>query len=189
MRRFVAVAICSALLASCGSSEVPLAEYIGQVEALTNVMYGQLDRVAAQVTSASVTVADIQAAYSLGAVAFREFSDGLQTLEPPPEIAATHAAALDMATNLALAGEAFSVRADSIGDEEELDQLFASPEARALQAAQEEIVTFCHARQAEFDATADREGLSDVPWIPSEMKEVVLVAFGCDRADPSENSP
>lgn len=189
MRRVVAAAICSVLLASCGSGDVTLTEYIGEVEVLTNAMYGQLDRVTTEVTSASVTVEDIQVAYAQAAVAFRQFSDGLQTLEPPPEVAETHHAALGMAAKLAGAGEAFAARADLIAGEQELDQLFTSPEGQALQAAQGEIVAFCQARQAEFDATADREGLSDAPWIPAEMKEVVLVAFGCDRSDPDDNAP
>ena len=187
MRRVVAAAICSALLASCGSGDVTLTEYIGEVEALTNAMYGQLDRVSTEVASAPVTVEDIQVAYTQAAAAFREFSDGLTTLEPPPEVAETHDAALGMAASLAGAGEAFAARADLIEGEQELDQLFAGPEGQALQAAEQEIVAFCRARQAEFDATADREGLSDAPWIPSEMKEVVLVAFGCDRAEQGDS--
>ena len=38
------------------------------------------------------------------------------------------------------------------------------------------------AGQAEFDKTADREILADVPWISSELNEVVDVVFGCTPA-------
>jgi hypothetical protein len=41
------------------------------------------------------------------------------------------------------------------------------------------MIAFCQEGQAEFDATADREVFDDVPWIPSELQEVVRVALGC----------
>ena len=60
-----------------------------------------------------------------------------------------------------------------------MDDDFKTPEALAVSAVQEEMITFCQARQAQFDATADREVFADAPWIPSEMKEVVTVLLGC----------
>jgi len=37
----------------------------------------------------------------------------------------------------------------------------------------------CQSAQSTFDETAVREELGDVPWVPPEMKEVVIVTFGC----------
>ena len=54
-----------------------------------------------------------------------------------------------------------------------------TPEGQAADAVLEEVFAFCRASQAEFDATEDREALEDAAWVPSEMKEVVKVAFGC----------
>jgi hypothetical protein len=54
-----------------------------------------------------------------------------------------------------------------------------TPEAMAVAEVQEEMIAFCQARQAEFDATADREVFADSPWVPSELQEVVTVLFGC----------
>jgi hypothetical protein len=31
-----------------------------------------------------------------------------------------------------------------------------------------------------YDATVERVLVSDVPWIPSEMKEIVQVDIGCE---------
>ena len=42
-----------------------------------------------------------------------------------------------------------------------------------------EVYEFCRASQEDFDATAQREVLDDIEWIPPEMIEVVKVAFGC----------
>jgi hypothetical protein len=54
-----------------------------------------------------------------------------------------------------------------------------TPEGRAAEAIPEGVFAFCRASQADYDATSDRAPLPDVPWIPSEMSEVVSVAFGC----------
>ena len=37
----------------------------------------------------------------------------------------------------------------------------------------------CLEIQSKLDATADREIFAEVPWIPSEMKEVVDLVVGC----------
>jgi hypothetical protein len=58
-----------------------------------------------------------------------------------------------------------------------------TPEGQASDALLEEVYAFCRASQADYDATKDREALKDVPWIPSEMSEVVSVAFGCPPAE------
>ena len=100
-------------------------------------------------------------------------------IEPPANAAELHTAALGMSAELATTGDAFARLAEDVETEDELPELFSSPEARAVDAAQEKIVASCLDRQTEFDATAEREAFADTPWIPPEMQEVVLVAFGC----------
>ena len=53
----------------------------------------------------------------------------------------------------------------------------------ATEALDEEAVALCQVAQAEFDATADREVFGEMPWIPSELREVVSVAFGCTKEE------
>lgn len=179
MRSTVA-AICLALLvASCGGKPT-LTEYADEVEVLTTTMFRTLDDLTAEGTFAAPTVEEVQAVYSGVAAAFHGLLDGLQGLEPPRDLAELHTAALEMATGLTTAGDAFALRAEDVETEDELGLLFESPEAFAVEAARDEMITFCQERQAEFDATADREVFADAPWIPSEMQEVVLVAFGCE---------
>jgi hypothetical protein len=82
-------------------------------------------------------------------------------------------------TRYTAAEEAYARRVGKVETAEEWDLLEETPEALAVSAVHEEMIAFCRARQAQFDATADREVFADVPWIPSEMQEVVTVLFGC----------
>lgn len=49
-----------------------------------------------------------------------------------------------------------------------------------MRAAEAEIYSLCLVFQEMYDKTVERVALSDVPWIPSEMKEVVQVNIGCE---------
>ena len=60
------------------------------------------------------------------------------------------------------------------------EELMQSPEAEAALATEDEVIRFCIGAQPQFDATAEREAFEDVPWIPSELQEVVDVVFGCE---------
>ena len=43
-----------------------------------------------------------------------------------------------------------------------------------------DLTTLWYVAQEELDSTEAREVLAEVPWFPSDMKEVVRVALGCD---------
>jgi hypothetical protein len=178
--RSIVVATCVVLLAACGSGEPTVSEYAEQVEAHTTELFGTLDELTIEGTFASPTVAEIHAVYRGVAAAFHHLHDGLEDAEPPGDLAELHAAALEMSARLVYAGDAMAQRTEAVQSEAEFGELFTSPEALAVEEARVEIITFCLERQAEFDATADRETFADTPWIPPEMQEVVLVAFGCE---------
>ena len=38
----------------------------------------------------------------------------------------------------------------------------------------------CDEFQAQLDATAERGDFADVPWLPTQLKEVVVAVLGCD---------
>lgn len=61
------------------------------------------------------------------------------------------------------------------------EQWWATEEADEVRAAEEEIDVLCHEFQALYDATMERVVLSDVPWIPPEMKEAVQIDVGCEQ--------
>ena len=60
------------------------------------------------------------------------------------------------------------------------EQWWNTAEGAAVVAVEEEIYSFCLIFQAMYDATVERVLVSDVPWIPSEMKEIVQVDIGCE---------
>ncbi len=169
------------IIAGCGGGELTLTEYAEQVEGNTTAMYQTLEELTRDVAFEALTVEDVQEVYGGVATAFNRLNDGLEDIEPPADLAELHASALGLSTELAAAGDAFASLTDDVESEDELAELFSSPEARAVDTAQEKMVSFCLERQAEFDATADREAFADTPWIPPEMQEVVLVAFGCEQ--------
>lgn len=181
--RVVAASACLLLmLAGCGGGEPTLADYAKEVEALTTAMYDATDPLAAELEALDAPSAnDLQHAYRGLAGAFRVFSDGLDEIEPPADIAEMHDVLLVMADRLTSTNEALSAKVDEYEDGDDWNALMRTPEAEDARAAGLAILDFCQQRQAELDATADREGLSDAPWIPADMQEVVLVAFGCDR--------
>ena len=67
--------------------------------------------------------------------------------------------------------------------DQDLGLLGQSPEYLATQAVKEEAVALCQAAQAQFDSTSDREVFGEMPWIPSALREVVSVAFGCTKEE------
>ncbi len=181
MRRIVVASCLAFVIASCGGGELTAAEYAEEIEGLTTTMYQRLDDLSrmAGVPSEIVTVEDTRTYYNELAAAFRELRDGLKGLQPPEESVEGHAVSVDLANSLTMAAESFAQLAEDAETEDELKLLFDSPEAAAVVAARDEMIAFCQTGQAEFDATADREVFDDVPWIPSELQEVVRVFLGC----------
>lgn len=179
VRRIAAVTCLVVAAVSCGGGELTLGEYAEEVEGLTTHMYRTLDDLTITGEDGSeVPVEDAQAVFNGVAVAFGELLDGLQAIEPPGEIAELHTLSLDIMTRLTAAQEAFARRAEDF-EGAEWDLLYTTPEAMAVAEVQAEMIAFCQARQAEFDATADREIFAESPWVPSELQEVVTVLFGC----------
>ncbi len=185
--RHIVLATCLALVAGCGGGEPSLTEYAEEVEGVTNNLYQTLDELTIEWPSGPPTVQDYQAIYRGLATAYRELRAGLQAIEPPREAADLHNVSLDIVNRLTTAQDALARRAEAVETEDELNLLFDSPEAQAANAAQEEMIAFCQGAQAQFDATADREPLQGMPWIPTELQEVVLVFFGCED-EPGGNS-
>ncbi len=180
MRRIL-IAICLLLiLTSCGNRELTLTEYAEEVERHTTTMYAQLEEVNAEGAFADPTVEEIQSIYGVVAEAYTGLVNGLEAIKPPSEAAELHGIAVESASRLKAAGDAMARRANAVETPDQLDALFESPEARALEVASLEMTGFCQERQSELDATAERDVFADTPWIPAELQEVVLVAFGCD---------
>ncbi len=180
MRRILMVICLLLVLASCGNGELTLTEYAEQVEHHTTTMYARLEAATEEGAFASATVEKIQSIYGVVAEAYGGLLEGLEAIEPPSDVAELHDIAVESASRLKAAGDAMARRANAVETPDQLDALFESPEARALEVASLEMTGFCQERQSELDATAERDVFADTPWIPAELQEVVLVAFGCD---------
>ncbi len=171
------------MLVACGETALTVSEYAAEAERLVGRMEAQFAELDEMWESQTPSL-DGALEYWDGRLAIRaEFLEGVEDLNPPEAVAEQHAAAVDVFTRFEEADQALAARVAAMDEVTEHRQWLDTPEGEASLALLEEVYAFCRASQAEFDATQDREGLKDVPWLPSEMTEVVSVAFGCPEAE------
>jgi hypothetical protein len=182
--RGLLLAVCLAVLvAGCGGGELSMADYGDEIEDLLATMNGKIDALDVEERSGPSTLESTQTFWETKVVARREFIAGMESIEPPDEAADMHAAAIGIVDRLAAADEAVAQLVGTMETSADLDGLLQSSEFLATEAVDIEAVALCQAAQAEFDSTADREVFGDTPWIPSELREVVSVAFGCTKEE------
>lgn len=68
-------------------------------------------------------------------------------------------------------------------DLQTVSALWDSPTGEAARAADQKAIELCQAAQQALNSTEERQRLAGVPWVPSELQEVVTVAFGCLAED------
>lgn len=170
------------LLGSC-SSEPSLSEYAEGVEQLVLTMNFGLDSLDPLVDDPSPSLDDWQA-YASGRVALREeFVEGFALLEPPSQVLDLHDTVADIMTRLVAAETAMADEVLSLEEGADISNLWDTEAGRVALEIDAEAVALCKAAEEEFDATEDQAILADVPWIPTDMKEVIRVAFYCERSD------
>ena len=167
------------VLAACGGGTLTLSEYGEQGEQLVIEVSQRVDALDAELESEDQTVDSVRAYWDERVQARRDFSEGLEALEPPDEAAELHAVVVDMFNRLTLAEESLAARVTSLETASGPAEWWATPEGKVARAVDEEVTQICVVAQGAFDETVDREAVADVPWMPPEMKEVVRVAFGC----------
>jgi len=171
------------LLASCGSGTLSLTDYAQRVEAEVTVMNTRLDDLLAELNSEEQTVASTHAYFEGAAAARARFVTAVEDLAPPQQAQRLHGEALAIVRQLRDANETLAAKVATYSDPAQLAALEDSPEVRALEAIDAKAVAMCHAAEASIDDTSEREDLRDVAWLPSELKEVVEVAFRCTAAE------
>lgn len=182
--RGLLLAVCLVFLAAgCGSGELSMADYGAQLEDLVSAMNREIDTLDAELRVQGSTLESAREFWETKVVARRAFISEMQDLEPPADAAEMHAAAIGIIEGLAAADEGVAQLVASMETDRDLSGLLQSPEYLATEAIDDEAVAMCRAAQAEFDSTADRELFGDMPWIPSELREVVTVAFGCTKEE------
>lgn len=171
------------LLASCGTDTLSLTDYAERVETEVTVMNTRLDDLQAELDSEEQTVASTRAYFERAAAARARFVTSVEDLNPPQQAQRLHDEALAIVGQLRDANETLAAIVATYSDPSQLASLDESPEVRALEAIDAKAVEMCHAAEASIDATSEREDLKDVAWLPSELKEVVEVAFRCTAAE------
>ena len=170
------------LLVSCGGGSLSLTEYSEEVAALITRVDNRLDALAAEIAAAPPNVAAAQAYFDARVAGYRELVDGVEGLDPPDEVTWIHAELRTILAGLLAAEEDRAVFASTLEYVDELDLAWEGEEAKAIRTAELMAIELCYVAQEQIDATGDRESLQGVAWIPDQMKEVVLVSFGCPEA-------
>lgn len=177
VRQLVALTLISSLALSACGGEPSLADYAGELESAVAEMNGRLDQLDAEL-SENADLEEIKG-YARERVAARyAFVAVLDDLEPPSEVSELHIAAEDIIGRLADAEAALASYVDELESGQDIGDLWATPLGIAARAVDVESIELCMAAQSKLDTT-ERSELAGVPWIPPELKEVVVVAFGC----------
>jgi len=178
-RALLSLVLGSLILVGCGRGTLTVSEYAAAAEDLVAVMETQFESLDTDWESQTPTAEGAQRYWTRRLAIRAEFLEGVRALDPPDEVVDQHTAAIDVFTRITAADEALAARVATLDTVTEHWQWVETPEGQAAEAVLEEVYAFCRASQAEFDATGAREPLTDVPWVPPEMKEIVRVAFGC----------
>jgi hypothetical protein len=189
MRYVCASALVALTIAACGGGgELSITEYVASLNGAVDTARGEYESL---VTSpegavllangeqlAEYTPQDLQAALRAIRGIEASFEESIGEVQPPEEVAEIHNFWFDFDSNFIPAQEALEARAGTAAD---WDELSKSPEMAAYRTALAEDKRVC----AEFEAQLstpeeERESLTDVPWIPSEMKHIVNAVLGCE---------
>ncbi len=175
----MAVALAFAL-SGCGGDEPTLTDYAEDVEDLVVAMNLGLDELDA-VLNGPVSLEDVHE-YAVARLELRsDFLDSLREVEPPERMREFHEQAVDVITRLVDAESLVAEGALATDNVVEAARMWQTEAGLAARAVDQEALELCLAAQETFDATEENAIAEGVPWVPSEMKEIVRVAFLCER--------
>ena len=175
----VAVLAVLVVVAGCGGDRLTLTEFGEETEGLVAVMAAELGALDSEMESLATSVDGTKSYWDRRMQIRAGFLDDLRALEPPDEAVELHVIVIDVFGRLVDAEQALADSVVGSGTVSTPSQWWSSPEANAARAADAAILDICEIVQSEFDETQRREELSETPWIPSRLKEVVRVAFHC----------
>lgn len=167
------------VLAACSGGTLTISEYAGEVERLVAEMEASFVSLDEEWESESPTVDGAMRYWDRRLGIRNDFLNAVRELQPPEEVEDQHEAAVDVFGRIAVADEAIAAQVATYETVSDHRPWADTPEGQASLAVLEEVYAFCRSSQAEYDETIERRALEDVPWLPSEMREIVRVAFGC----------
>lgn len=130
--------------------------------------------------SQTATVEDVRTYWDQRIEAYETALEGFEALEPAAEVAELHRAGIDLFAKLVAAESALATRVASSDTATVPEQWWDTAEGEAVDAVEEEMYSFCMVFQAMYDRNAERMALSNVPWIPPQMKEIIQGDIGCE---------
>jgi len=174
------VLACLALtLTACGSTGPTLQEYADRAGTLITEVRTSIATLDAQWMADAPTPEGVRDYWDERLAARERFLAGLQALGPPDQVADLHDNVVGLFTKLNTAEAALAAHIGSFDTLDDHWQGWDSPEGRAARAVDEELISICRVVQKDLDDTQAREVFADMPWLPSDMQEVVEVVLGC----------
>lgn len=178
-RSLLAGTFLSLILVACGGATLSLTEYVDGLNTLVSETTDELEVADARFRQIPEPNREDAIALLNSHVVLRtDIQNGLETLDAPAQIADLHVLLIEGHAAVLAATELLPGRVETAASPEEFEQ---SAELEAYETANAETMVICRDIQAQLDATADRGVFQDVPWIPDEMKEVVIAVLGCDE--------
>ncbi|MDX2342231.1 MAG: hypothetical protein QNL12_00115 [Acidimicrobiia bacterium] len=173
--------VCTLLLSGCGGA-MSLTEYVDRINAVERRASQQAQTIAAGAEEITdLTPQDVQTGLELAHSIRIEVKESTDDIEPPEQVAELHELIFDWHTRFIDVEQALATRAGTAEDTAaDWEVLSASPEMAAYRGAIVEGKEVCNEFQAQLDLTAERGDFADVPWLPTQLKEVVVAVLGCD---------
>ncbi len=170
------------LLGGCGGGEMSMTDYGERIDAAATEASQRAEELFADaVWTADATPRQLQGLLERGLLEIRiPLQESVDGIDPPAQIADLHDLMWDWHSDFISVEQALVARVGAAEDSVEgWTALSESPEVAAYRSAIAEGKQICDGFQARLDATAAAGAFADTPWIPSEMKEVVEAALGC----------
>lgn len=179
MRRILVGVSLSLVVVACGGGDLTLGEYSTRGQAITVVMEERIQALDSGLDFQTARTDDVNDYWDRRVEARVDALERLHDLNPPATIADLHEQGMDLFSDLVEGEKAMAVRIESFDAVTEPSQWWDTAEGRSVQAVNEQILVLCNQFQALYDATVARVVLSDTPWIPDRMKEVIQIDVGC----------
>ncbi len=181
--RLTLVLLALALLASACGSGPSLTEYAAELQAIVGTHNVDMDGNDSDFERQPPTVESIRS-YATTRMELRNtFLAELEALEPPSEAADLHSAALETIRTLVAAEQELFEIATGSDDINDLQDLWTSPAGQTARDADAQTIAICQAAEAAINSTEERQALVGMVWVPTELQEVVTVAFECTAAE------
>lgn len=181
--RLTIVALAVALVVGACSSGPSLTEYAAELESIVTEHNAGMDENDRYIDAEAPSLERVRT-YATRRIELRNsFLAGLEALEPPRAAADLHSAAVDVISSLVDAEQVIFEQAMTTDDLNAIDNLWASPAGQAAREVDRQTIAICQAAEAALNSTEERQALVGMPWVPTELQEVVNVAFGCTASE------